>query len=172
MKAFEENAIDYILKPFDQDRFNKSLQRILRHLEDKQKKNTQSFDGLLNAFEQIIDTQSGSKYLKKISCKHRGKIKFVSLEDIVWIESEGSFCKLHLAKGLEITNLSIKRLEELLDPKTHLRIHKSHMINIDCIETIEPYFHGEYMVNLDGGQTLKLSRGYKDRLQGILHQFK
>ncbi len=170
VKAFEENALDYILKPFDQGRFQKTLGRIRNHL-SKPVEST-SIDNILAAFQGLVDKKGGNRYLKKISCKNKGTIKFVPVDDILWIESEGSFCKLHLAESFELTNLSIKRLEDLLDPSTHLRIHKSHMVNIDQIETIEPYFHGEYMVNLNGGQTLKLSRGYKSRLESILNQYK
>ena len=171
IQAFEENALDYILKPFDQNRFIKSLDRVRKQLRSTSNHSLE-LDNLLNIFERVFERHTDSKYLKKISCKQRGKIKFIPVEEIVWIESEGAFCKLHLFKGLELTNLSIKQLEDRLDPTTHLRIHKSHMVNIDQIESIEPYFHGEYMVNLKDHKTLKLSRGYKNRLEKILNQYK
>ncbi|MBO3697348.1 LytTR family DNA-binding domain-containing protein [Roseivirga sp. E12] len=172
VQAFEENALDYILKPFDANRFGKALDRIKEKFNEKINSESKSLDDLLNIFEGILAKNGDSKYLKKIGCKHRGVIKFIPVEDIVWVESEGAFCKLHLANNMEITNLSIKQLETLIDPNTHLRIHKSHMVNIDKIESIEPYFHGEYMVNLKGGKTLKLSRGFKERLELILNQYK
>ena len=172
VRAFEENALDYILKPFDQERFRKSLDRIRNQLNSSTTDQPQSLDGMLAILEKMMDKRDGSRYLKKISCKQRGKIKFVPVEDINWIESEGAFCKLHLDKGMELTNLSIKKLEELLDPETHLRIHKSHMVNIEKIDSIEPYFHGEYMVHMQSGNTLKLSRSYKTKLEIILNQYK
>lgn len=172
VKAFEENALDYLLKPFDHERFRQSLDRARQQLSKDGRSHMNESEALLEVFSLLLNKPGQSRYLKKINCKHKGKISFIPVEEVLWIESEGGFCKLHLAKGMQLTNLSIKRLEELLDPATHLRIHKSHMINIDRIESIEPYFHGEYMVNLQGGQSLKLSRGYKDRLEGILNQYK
>jgi two-component system LytT family response regulator len=173
VKAFEENALDYILKPFDQARFQKSINRIKKQLSQGPSVGTEyKLNQLIQVFDSLIDKSEPGRYLKKISCKQKGKIRFVPVEDIYWIESEGAFCKLHLAQSLELTNLSIKQLEQLLDPATHLRIHKSHIVNIECIESIEPYFRGEYMINLRNGQTLKLSRSYKDRLEKILNQYK
>ncbi|MCE7995380.1 MAG: response regulator transcription factor [Roseivirga sp.] len=172
IKAFEENALDYILKPFDQDRFQKTLERIREQLKQERTAAHDQVNKLMTAFEAMLGQQAGKGYLKKISCKQKGKIRFLPVDEILWVESEGAFCKLHLERGMELTNLSIKRLEQLLDPATHLRIHKSHMVNIDAIESIEPYFHGEYMINLINGKALKLSRGYKDRLERIINQYK
>ncbi|GAB5525184.1 MAG: LytTR family DNA-binding domain-containing protein [Roseivirga sp.] len=173
IKAFEENALDYILKPFDQARFQKSLERIRKQLNaGNQSDGSNQLDKLMGAFETMLEQDKDKRYLKKISCKQRGKIHFVPVEEILWIESEGAFCKLHLDRGMELTNLPVKRLEQLLDPATHLRIHKSHMVNVDAIESIEPYFHGEYMINMRNGKNLKLSRSYKDRLEHIINQYK
>jgi two-component system, LytTR family, response regulator len=172
VKAFDDNALDYILKPFDHERFRKSLNRIRKQLHPNTDSPIQSLDEVLRVFEKILNKKGDSKFLKKISCKQKGKIRFIAVEDIIWIESEGAFCKVYLNTGFELTNLSIKMLEELLDPNTHIRVHKSHMVNIDKIESIEPYFHGEYMINMQGGKALKLSRGYKERIQSILNQFK
>lgn len=173
IRAFEENALDYILKPFDQSRFQKSLDRIRKQFNSDGAPDSQDqLDRLMFAFEAMLKKDSGKRYLKKISCKQKGKIRFIPVDDILWIESEGSFCKLHLDRGFELTNLSVKNLEQLLDPTTHLRVHKSHMVNVDAIESIEPYFHGEYMINLANGTSLKLSRSYKDRLELIMNQYK
>ncbi len=173
IKAFEENALDYILKPFDQTRFQKSLDRIRKQLKsDSTANDTDHLDKLMSAFETMLEQDTDKRYLKKISCKQKGKIRFVPVSDILWIESEGAFCKLHLDQGMELTNLSVKSLEQLLDPATHLRVHKSHMVNIEAIESIEPYFHGEYMINMSNGKSLKLSRSYKDRLEQIMNQYK
>ena len=87
-------------------------------------------------------------------------------------KSAGSFSKLHMGKTIELVNFSIKQLEELLDPSQHIRIHKSHMINLDKIQSIESYFHGEYILTMLCGTKLKLSRGYKNRLDQIVNQYK
>lgn len=170
IQAFEENALDYLLKPFDEERFQKSLHRIRKSFSSRQQ--SSDTDHLMTALHQLVDQNQGDRYLKKINCKQRGKIRFIPVSEVMWIESEGAFCKLHLKQGMELTNLSIKRLEQLLDPETHLRIHKSFIVGFDYIESIEPYFHGEYMINLVNGKSLKLSRGYKQRLDQIINQYK
>lgn len=172
VQAFEENALDYILKPFDQNRFSKSIERVRQRLTTTSDEPSGQLNDVLNAMEKLLAREGKPKYLKKIGCKQKGVIKLVQVSDIVWVESEGAFCKLHTTNGIQLTNMSIKHLEEVLDPNTHPRIHKSHIINVDQIESMEPYFHGEYMINLKGGQTLKLSRGYKDKLDRILNQYK
>ncbi len=169
IKAFEENALDYILKPFDESRFQKTLNRIRESMTNTP--TPPSLDLLQETLRGLVNTTGDNQYLKKIACKQKGIIKLIPTDQIFWIESEGSFCKLHLEASFVISNLSIKKLEELIDPKSHLRIHRSHMVNVDKIESIEPYFHGEYMVNLNNGVTLKLSRSYKEKLGSILNQY-
>ena len=170
IQAFDENALDYLLKPFDEPRFQKCLERIRTHLPHDQLQKDQ--DQLMTTLTRLASNTSSERYLKKIACKQQGKIHFVEVADVIWIESEGAFCKLHLKEGFQLVNMSIKRLEELLDPDTHLRIHKSHMVGLDYIESIEPYFHGEYIINLNNSAKLKLSRSYKNRLDQIINQYK
>lgn len=168
IRAFEENAIDYILKPFNKERFDKMIDRV-RYV------TSQNNPGLLNELNkavQRIQKPERKKYLKRISSKRNGRIYFIPIEEIIWIESAGSFSKLHMEKNIELANFSIKQLEELLDPSQHIRIHKSHMVNLDRIQSIESYFHGEYILTMSCGTTLKLSRGYKNRIDQIVNQYK
>ncbi len=168
VQAFEENAIDYLLKPFDGTRFDQMLSRVIDKMRQESGITTKALvDGL-----QQLQKLEKEKYLKKIPVKRKGKISFVPVEEVIWIESSGSFTKLHLSDSIEIANHSIGQLEDILDPALHIRIHKSHMINLDCIVSIESYFHGEYIVNLQDGTDLKLSRSYKAKLDRIMNQYK
>ncbi len=164
VKAFEENAIDYVLKPINQKRFDKMLDRIIeaKHREGFTTEQQNKIQELLSKEE---------KYLKKITTKQKGVITFTEVNSIVSIESEGSFTKLHLSKRFELCNLSISQLEQLLDPKQFVRVQKSFIINIDEIQSMESYFHGEYMITMSNGTTVKLSRGYKQHLDRIINQY-
>lgn len=167
IKAFEENAIDYILKPFDKDRFEKMLERVL---DLKRKENLFWKAGQAEAVKNLNEAQK-DQYLKKVTTKQKGLIQFIPVESIVSIESQGAFSKLHVASNFQISNLSIKQLETLLDPKQFIRIHKSHIVNLDHIQSMESYFHGEYILHMSNQQNIKLSRSYKHKLEVIMNQY-
>ncbi len=164
VKAFEENAIDYVLKPVKKERFGKMLDRVIERYNQ---------NGLKGDHHKILARllKEEEQYLKKISTKRKGVITFTPVNAIVYIESEGSFTKLHLSDHFEICNLSIKQLEQSLDPRLFVRIQKSIIIHIDHIRSMESYFHGEYMITMSNDQIVKLSRGYKQNLDRILKQY-
>ncbi|MEO9482956.1 MAG: LytTR family DNA-binding domain-containing protein [Ekhidna sp.] len=165
--AFEENAIDYLLKPLNKERFAKMLDRVYEQWTLKQSIWDESKTTLLAQ----LNTHKSTQYLKKITSKHKGMITLIPVESIYWIESQGSFSKVHLEGKTELTNLSVKQLEEVLDPGIFVRVHKSFMVNIDHIESLESYFHGEYILHLTNRSQVKLSRGYKSNLDRILNQY-
>lgn len=165
--AFDKNAVDYILKPFDSDRFTRMMHKVRDRIKSDE---APAHDLIINALQKLSIAPE-TQYLKKLTIKKKGKIRFVPVEEIIWIESSGSFCKLHLADRMEISNFSIKELEQKLDPAHHIRIHKSHMISIQHIESIESYFHGEYIVTMSDESQLKLSRGYKGMVERLMNQY-
>lgn len=167
VKAFEENAIDYILKPLNKDRFSMMLDRAYEHWELKQSQWDESKTQVLAH----LHSQKSARYLKKITSKHKGVISFIEVDAIFWIESQGAFSKIHLENKMEFTNLSVKQLQEILNPSVFVRVHKSFMVNIDHIESLESYFHGEYILHLTNGSEVKLSRGYKENIDKILNQY-
>ncbi len=167
VKAFEENAIDYILKPINKDRFVKMLDHAYKQWELKQSQWDESKSQVLSQLQK----QSRTKYLRKITSKHKGVITLIPVESILWIESQGAFSKVHLEGKTELTNLSVKQLEEVLDPEKFIRVHKSFMVNINHIKSLESYFHGEYILHLSNDSKVKLSRGYKENLDRILNQY-
>ena len=168
VQAFEENAIDYLLKPFDRSRFEKMLSKVVSQIGEKEPVSLQL---LANSLSKIKEAED-EKYLRKIPVKRKGKVLFIPVEKIIWIESSGSITKLHLEGSIEISNSSIGQLEQQLDPTQHIRIHKSHIINLDQVNSMESYFHGEYIITLNSGVDLKLSRSYKGMLDRIMNQYK
>ncbi|MBO6524216.1 MAG: response regulator transcription factor [Balneolaceae bacterium] len=168
IEAFEENAIDYILKPFSEDRFNKMLDRVA----DENKSGNEISLQAIQKVVDILQVREKRSFLKKISVKKKGKISFISVDQIMWMESEGAYLKLHLKdKSWELVNYSMKEIESELDPERYIRIHKSYIVNIEEIESMESYFHGEYIVTMNDGNELKLSRTYKEKLNLILKQY-
>jgi two-component system, LytTR family, response regulator len=168
IKAFEENALDYLLKPFNKIRFSKMIDKVREAIRTSANQNQS--DKIFAALSTLA-TQNKA-FVKKLPVKEKGKIIFVPVEDIIWIESAGAFTKLHFKNGFKTHNPSLKQLEETLDPNQFLRVHKSYIANIAHVKTIEPYFHGEYIITMSNEVTLKLSRGYKETLDSILNQYR
>lgn len=166
LKAFEFSALDYLLKPFTKERFQAALSRAKQSIHSK----TDQFrlSELKNILEHI---QPAKKYLQRLPVKVKDQIQFIEANEIIWVESQGKFCKVHLLKGFKVINKGLGALEKDMDPQKFLRIHKSHMINLSQIKALSPHFHGEYNVYMKNGDKLKLSRSYKFQLEKLLYQF-
>lgn len=170
LKAFEESACDYLLKPYDDERFYESLNKARKLM---QANKLQSQISKLNVLLDRLGAGSVAQrlpaaYPQKLLIKNNRKISFLEVEAIMYVESEGNFVKLHSSSGMKLGNYTFKQLQELLPPQKFVRIHKSFMVNRDFIEYLEPHFHGDYIVALKGGMHLKLSRNYKQALEIIL----
>ena len=163
VRAFEVNALDYLLKPFDQDRFNTSWQRARARI--LQERNGGMDHRILALLE---DLKAGNKYLERLVIKNGGRIYFLDINEIDWIEAEGNYVSVHCAKKSHLLRETISSLESQLDPKKFVRIHRSSIVRIASIRELQPWFHGEYRVNLENGTQLALSRNYRDKLQEAL----
>ena len=163
VRAFEVHALDYLLKPFDQERFNSSWQRARERI--LRERNGGMDQRILTLLE---DLKAGSKYLDRIVIKASGRIYFLDTSEIDWIEAEGNYVSIHAAKKSHLLRDTIGNLESQLDPKKFVRIHRSAIVRISSIQELQPWFHGEYRVNLKNGTQLALSRNYRDKLQEAL----
>ena len=163
VRAFEVNALDYLLKPFDQERFNNSWLRARTRI--LQERNGGMDQRILSLLE---DLKAGNKYLERLVIKAGGRIYFLDINDIDWIEAEGNYVSVHSAKKSHLLRETISSLESQLDPKKFVRIHRSSIVRIASIRELQPWFHGEYRVNLQNGTQLALSRNYRDKLQEAL----
>lgn len=162
-RAFEVHALDYLLKPLTRERFEASWQRAKTHI---MREKTGDLDQrLLALLEQI---NAGPKYLERLVIKDGGRIFFLDVEDIDWIEAEGNYVSVHSGKRVHLLRETISNLESQLDPKKFLRIHRSSIVRINCIKELRPWYHGEYHVILNDNTQLTLSRNYRDRLQEAL----
>lgn len=163
VRAFEVHALDYILKPFDRERFEASWQRAKAQLE--RERNGGVEQKILSLLE---DLKAGTKYLERLVIKSSGRIYFLETNEIDWIQAEGNYVSVHTGKKSHLLRETISSLENQLDPKKFLRIHRSAIVRIDRIKELQPWFHGEYHIILNDGTQLTLSRNYRDRLQEAL----
>src|SRR5436853_939395 len=163
VRAFEVHALDYLLKPFDQARFQKSLQRAKDQILSG--KTGEIGQRIMSALEQI---RTRPEYLERLVVKTNGRVFFVKTSEIDWLEAEGNYVRLHSGKESYLLRETITALESQLDPKVFMRVHRSAIVNINQIQELQPWFHGEYRVMLNGGIQLTLTRSYKDRLHDLL----
>ena len=161
LKAFEVHALDFLLKPFDRERFWQAVARIKDHLQF-------ATPGVLNQrilslLEDLRRPQPG--HVDRLALKTGGRVSFLRADEIDWIEGEGNYARLHVAKQSHLIRETMNQLESRLDPSRFLRIHRSTIVNTERIKEIQPLFNGAYGVLLKDGTRLTLSRGYRDRLR-------
>jgi two-component system LytT family response regulator len=162
VKAFEVHALDYILKPFDRDRFHAALTRAKLAVGTDGRDLDQRLVALLE------ELQDKKKHLSRIVVKSGGRIFFVRSEEIDWIEAAGNYVELHVGRDSHLLRETMSALESRLDPKTFLRIHRRIIVNLERIKQFEGVSHGEYVVVLKDGTRLSSSRGYREGLQKLL----
>jgi two-component system LytT family response regulator len=160
LRAFEVHALDYLLKPFDRERFQKALERARAQITAAQ---TAEVSEQLRAL--LEESRPGRKYLERIVIRSASRVFFLRVEEIDWIEAAANYLRLHVGKEAHLLRETMNGLEARLDPEKFLRIHRSTIVNIERIQELQPWFHGDYVVLLRDGNKLTLSRSYRQKLQ-------
>ncbi len=163
IKAFEVDAIDYLLKPVQPERFEQALSRAISRIQNPSIKDT---DRELQAFVSRLRVERG--LLKRFVVRSGSRIRFVRVKDVDWIGVTSNYIRLHVNGETHLVRQTLKSVEGQLDPDVFVRVHRSIVINVDRIETVEPYFHGEYVVMMQDGTKLTTSRSYSERLRELL----
>jgi len=163
VRAFEFHALDYLLKPFDRERFEAAIGRAKAHVRREQ--NGSLDQRILALLEQL---KAETKYIERLVVKAGGRVFFLETKEIDWVEAEGNYVNIHTPKKSFLLRETISNLEAQLDPKHFVRIHRSSIVRIDRIQELQTWSHGEYRVILYGGTELTLSRNYRDNLQSLL----
>jgi two-component system LytT family response regulator len=163
LRAFEVHALDYLLKPFDRERFGKALERARRQIE-------QARAGTMNRqlVALLADLQARPKRLERLVIKAGGRVFFLRADEIDWVEAAANYVRLHVGKETHLLRETINGLAERLDPEKFLRIHRSTIINLERIKELQPWFHGDYVVILRDGTQLTSSRSYREELHKLL----
>ncbi len=164
IKAFDVHAVDYLLKPFDRERFRAALDRARAELERRQ---VGDVERRLRALLQDVEGRR-EKYPARLVIKTSGRVVFVKVDEIDWVDAAGNYVRVHAGEESHMLRETMGRLEERLDPEKFLRIHRSTIVNIERIRELQQQFHGDYLVVLNNGQRLTLSRSYRDRIQELL----
>jgi two-component system LytT family response regulator len=165
LRAFEIHALDFLLKPFDSVRFEKTLSRARRHL----RQSREAVDArLLALLEDLRTERRGQRHSDRLIVKSGGRVFFLRTEEIDWVEAAGNYVRLHARNEAHLLRESMKNMEARLDPNTFVRIHRSAIVNIDRVKELEPWFHGEYIVIMRDGTRLTASRVYSDRLSALI----
>ena len=163
VRAFEVHAVDYLLKPFDRERFDRTLQHAKAQLRLERRGDVS--DRILALLE---EQKAKTKYLERVVIKANGRVFFLKTSEIDWIAAAGNYVSLHVKKESYLLRETIGGMEAQLDPATFPRIHRSQIVNLNRIRELHPWSHGEYHVILHDGSQLTLSRTYRDRLQELL----
>ena len=176
VRAFEFHALDYLLKPFDDERFEKTLGWARAQLEQQRFRQLSE-----RMFALLEDHQGKSKSgagktsaapmpLSRLIVKSAGRVFFIRAEEIDWIEAESYYARLHVGGKSHLLRETLTNLESQLDQNRFLRIHRSTIVNLERVRELQTQSHGEFTVVLNDGTQLKLSRGYRDRLTTLLGQ--
>lgn len=171
LKAFEVHAIDYLLKPFNDERFEKALKQAKLQIEQLEiNKLSQKLFALLGSPEITWKGQSEpARFTTRFMIKSAGRVTFLKADEIDWIGAEDYYVKLHTAgRKSHLLRETMNELETQLSPAMFLRIHRSTIVNIDRIKEIQPHFNGNYLVVLNDGTELMLSRSRREQVQMIL----
>lgn len=178
IEAFDVHAVDYLLKPIDDDRLEASVQRARSHLEqrgavtDKQRllELIISITGKSDiAVSQMLQDHSGIEaYPEKLAIKDGGETTLVRVSDIDWIDAAGDYMCIHAIGETHIMRVTMRELEEKLDPKIFQRVHRSTIVNLDRVVKVCAHMNGEYYLTLSNGSQVKMSRSYKDKVKHFL----
>jgi two-component system, LytTR family, response regulator len=160
LKAFEVRALDYLLKPFDRDRFREALGRARLHVEQQE---TGDLGRRLLAL--VKDLRPSAPKTDRLVVKAGGRLFFLRADEIDWIEAAGNYARLHVGNEAHLIRETMQSLEGRLDNERFFRIHRSRIVNMERIQELQPWFNGEYVVILRNGTRLTLSRGYREKLQ-------
>jgi two-component system LytT family response regulator len=189
VKAFDVNAVDYVLKPFDGERFRSAFQRARSTLE--QKNSAEAGRRIKALLEEVLGEQRAqaltaaganggavaapvnvprARYLDRLMVKHDGRVFFLKVSDVDWFEASGNYVRVHVGRVSHLIRETMHGIEAQLDPNLFARIHRAVIVNMDRIRELQPWFAGDYIVILRDGRQLKLSRTYREALQSRMHR--
>ena len=181
LDAFDVHAVDYIVKPLDEQRLHLAVKRAMaRYHEEVQTGGNKAF--LLGAIDEItsnveervalseknkgISLTSDSE--RKITIKDRDSIKLIKMDSIAWVDAAGDYMCVHAEGETHIMRCTMTQLLKELDANIFKRVHRSTIVNLNCIEEVIPHTKGEYFLQIDNGERIKVSRNYRDTIKSFL----
>ncbi len=175
IKAFDVHAVDYLLKPIDDERLQEAVERARSHkaldgvITDKQRmlELIISITGKSEAaVSQMLNDHTGVKaYPEKIAIKDGGETTLVPTADIDWVDAAGDYMCIHANDETHVMRITMKELEEQLDPANFQRVHRSTIVNLDRVTKVCSHMNGEFHLILNNGAAIKMSRSYKEKVK-------
>jgi two-component system LytT family response regulator len=167
IRAFEAHALDYLLKPFDQDRLHQAILRARVELSKTQDREiTHRILELLSLVK--TEKQPVPEFDERLVIKTKGRIVFLNLDEIDWVEASANYVRLNVGKESYLYRETVSRISERLNPNLFIRVHRSMIVNVRKIKELIPVNSGEYIVILKNGKELSCSRGYRANLQQMI----
>lgn len=168
VRAFDAHAVDYVLKPFSDERFERAIRHARRYL-GTQEAHERSAE-LAAAVQERESVNARSGFLERLVLKSGASVMFLSVADLDWIEAAGVYVNLHVGPKVHLYRSSVAQLLERLDPGVFVRIHRSAAVNVSRIRELRSRSHGDFTVVLKDGSRLGMSRGYRANLESWLRQ--
>ena len=163
LRAFDAHALDYLLKPFDDERFEATLQRARERIRLQRQGDVDR-----RVFELLRDARGDRGYMQRLVVPSGHRSIFIRTEDVDWIEAERNYIRLHVRGKAHLLRENLSRIESVLDPSKFCRIHRSTIVNIDRIHAVESLARGEYLVTLHDGTKLTSGRSYRQNLYQVM----
>lgn len=163
IKAFEVNAIDYLLKPFDKERFLQTLKRV----QDRTDKNAKSSGELIKILQKIKNESDNKKYTDRFAIKSSGRITFIDTEEVDLFEAAGNYVRIYTNNEKHLLRETLTSLEEKLDPSKFIRVHRSYIVKIRGIKEMKAWFKGQYVLILHNNIKIKTGRTYNDSVKKL-----
>jgi two-component system LytT family response regulator len=160
VRAFEVNAVDYLLKPFTPERLRTAIQRVREQFQARQQESAPVNGG----------ARAANFYTNRIVFKSRGRILFLPVSDIRWIGAEGNYVRLSTATETHLLRETMAHLEERLDPRGFVRVHRSFIVNLKYVKEVRRETSGDSVVIMDSGNKVALGRSYRAHLNEQLHR--
>jgi two-component system LytT family response regulator len=161
VRAFELNAVDYLLKPFDSERLRRSVERARERIAEKKQAD------ISNQLQSLLDSRA-KKWPERIVVKDGERFDLVPVDSIDWIESANNYVQMHCGPKRHLLSESLSNLESRLNPARFLRVHRCHIVNLSRILAIHPLLSGTYELELRSGARLSTGRQYKTAIQALL----
>jgi len=165
LKAFEVNALDYLLKPFDRNRFQKTLERAKRMV-----KRFQNGDVNNQLLSLLGNLRREHELPDRFIIKSGGRVVFLRVEEIDWMRTVGNYVRLQVGRDSHLMRETMSGIEAKLNPDRFMRVHRSTIVNLDRVKEVQPWAKGEYVVIMRDGTRLMMSRRYRERLNERLNK--
>ena len=172
LRAFEVHAFDYLLKPFEGERFHAALARVRSYLSATRREGYPGEDRLRRLLAEVLGrepegaSKPASPFFERVAVKSDGGTRILQIADVDWFETDGNYVRVHVGKSTYLIRSTANRLQEELDPARFARIHRRYLVNVDRVVGLEPWLGGDAVVLLRDGTKLRLSRNFREEFLG------